>query len=178
MWGTNDQTIPRVGEFHKCTLQKSKNCISETFSQSWRDIHLKISPDQSIEWSSFYGGLIQTWDNLFACQILLVYHIAKFDKTYLHWGQTSYNRKIGKTISAINKLQVYMRLTLNCSVCIVIFACTHPCDTNSLTTMYLLQVKIHNWMVYFWNNFFFSFRHNRNFDSKVIYISFNRTVCW
>ena len=42
-----------------------------------------------------------TWFNvnivyLPACQILLVYPAAKFEKTYWHSGLTSYNRKNGK----------------------------------------------------------------------------------
>ena len=49
-----------------------------------------------------------------------------------------------------------MRLTLKYSVCTIISACTHLCDTttftHSLTRMLLFQLKIHNiWMEYFWN---------------------------
>ena len=54
----------------------------------------------------------------------------------------------------------FIRLTLNYSVCTVISACTHPCDTNtftySLRRTHLLKLKINKvWMEIFWNKKFF-----------------------
>ena len=89
-----------------------------------------------------------------------------------------------------------MRLTLNYSVCTAISACTHPCDRNtftlSLTRMYLLQSKIQNiWISFFEKLNYFPFRHNRNFTPKFIWIMiiyiinmiiyiiiFDKTVWW
>ena len=42
--GTNDQIMPRGGEFHKYIFQQSEHCKSENFPKSWWDIHLKIKP--------------------------------------------------------------------------------------------------------------------------------------
>ena len=60
------------------------------------------------------------------------------------------------------------------SVCTLISAYTHPCDTNtfthSITRMHLLQLKVRNIQI----NFFlkskkFSFSYNRNFNTKIIH---------
>ena len=109
--------------------------------------------------------------------------IPKFDKTWLHWGLTSCKRKTSKArcvIKNICKLQVWYRHGI---IVYAIFAITHPCDTNtftdSFTRMYLLLSKMHNiWMGFSWNQNF-PFRHNRNFNGKVIFIIiFNKTICW
>ena len=58
----------------------------------------------------------------------------------------------------------------NYSVCTVISDCNHPFDTSiftqSLTRIHLLQLKIHIWMEFFWNQKFLFF-HKRNFNPKV-----------
>ena len=89
--------------------------------------------------------------------------------------------EVGKAKSATQS--VLMILTLNSvsltlplvffhySVCTVISDCNHPFDTStfthSLTRIHLLQLKIHIWMEFFWNQKFLFF-HKRNFSPKVI----------
>ena len=67
-----------------------------------------------------------------------------------------------------------MRLTLNYSVCTLISAYTHPCDTNtfthSITRMHLLQLKVRNIQIkFFLKSKKFPFSYNRNFNTKIIH---------
>ena len=60
-------------------------------SVTLQDLFEKIPP-------TLFDGNI---DSLLACQILLVYPVAKFDKKYLHRNLTLCNRKIAKARSAV-----------------------------------------------------------------------------
>ena len=80
----------------------------------------------------------------------------------------------------LNPVSPPLSLFFSITVCTVVSDCTHPCDTSifihSLTRIYLLQLKIHIWMKFSWNQKFI-FVHKRNFNPKVIII-FNKPVCW
>ena len=73
-----------------------------------------------------------------------------------------------------------MRVTLNFSGYIVIYAYTHPCDTftHSLTRILLLQLEIHIWMELFWNQKFSHLRIKEISTLKTYINYFNKNVCW
>ena len=107
-------------------------------------------------------------DNCPACRVLLVYPAAKFDTTYLHWGLTSYNRKIDNARSAIYSPKLTSRrFRLNYEVYLYPFL--WYMYTHSLTRILVLQLKIHNiWMGFFWNQKIFHLNiYNRNFNPIV-----------
>ena len=87
--------------------------------------------------------------------------------TYRDWQGQKCNLKCPKVTS--------MRLKLNYSVCTVISACTHPCDTNtfthSLARIHLWQLTIHNiCMEFFLKSKNFSFIGIREISTLMSYI--------
>ena len=73
-----------------------------------------------------------------------------------------------------------MRLTLNDSVCTAISVCIHPCDTNILLypqSHENVSIVIKNLTEFFFKLKNLPFKHNRNFNPKVIYIIiFDKTI--
>lgn len=120
-------------------------------------------------------------NNTPACQVLLVYAGAKFGKTYLHWGLTSYNKKMVK-------LGVQLKMIITELSCIyawkVLLAPTLVIETPLLTVSQ--ECVYWNWktMILKWAFLklrHFQFKHNRNFNPisiwiMVIYI-INMMVC-
>ena len=43
-------------------------------------------------------------DNIPACQVVLVYPVAKFEEMHMHWGLTLYTREIGNARGAIQNV--------------------------------------------------------------------------